>query len=1643
MKLEFKYSLLILFAAVLVHSGSYAQSDGDYQSRQTGDWTSVTTWQVFNSGSFHNLEDAAAGTFQNVIPSSSSGIITMMTGTVVSIPNGQTITADQIEFENIPFSGSTGALVVAAGGTLIINNGSGDDVRLLNDFVTFASLQVAGTLQLNTGATMVDDDYFNLGIGPGPVTSLTYQVLNGGVHIHTTGAGVDVIPDADWQTGSTCQINATSGAVPSIASTIAFYNFVWNGSSQSIALNLAGQLSTINGDFTVRDTNNQFLLLSQNSTLTILGNFFVQNNGRVQMNSTGNSTFNIGGNLNISSSSTSAPFAVSFNATGTSTINISGDFIKSNASVVNMAVSTGTTNLNVLGNFSITGGTLTKGSGPSTINFNGSTTTTFTNSASITGSINYVIAALKTLNTGTSALTGSGNLTLNGTIGLGSVDASGALQTGTLGGNIRVSGTRTYSSGSTIVYNGASTQFIGNGFPSGGDVNLTINNSNNVTLSTSLDIVALRTLNLASGNIVIGTQTLTINGTVTGSGGIVGGPNSKMVIGGTGNFGTLTFNGTNQLLDFTLQRTSSGLITLGGDLTILGTFTQTDGDLALNGHTLTISGNFNRTAGNISSNNSSTLVIDASGTLPATVGFSGSGMNTLTLNRASATLSTTASLSITNLNLLDGTFSNGTGIAIATGGTITRSRSTAIMSNPPNNTTNTYNVAYNNSSGLTTGAELPTNTTALANLTLNGSGVVTLSSDITVNGIMTLNTGSLDAGANAIDMKGNLVSNTGSTLTSSLITFSGTTNITGTTAPIFGDIIISGTLTPSANFRVNGNITNNGTLNSSSGSVTFGGTTTITGNVCTFNNVIITGTLNGPTNMNVAGTWNNTGTFNRGLASNNVTFTGTTTFTGPGTTNFSSITISGTLNSSATLRVAGNFTNNGTFNAGTGTLLLNGTSVQSLGGTTTSTFNNITVTNNANPLSVRVQSNQNIRGILTLSANSIFDADGSSNTAVFTLLSTNDEPAVVDAAIATLPSGAQVQGSVTVQRYMSIEGGSNSPSFNNGRIYRYISSPVAAPTVSQIQAFNPITGTFTGTSTCSGCIGVQSMFLYNESVITDTNGSGVADLNDGYEDFPQTINSETLATGRGYAMFVWGNVPPVSTVGNARWSVRNPINSGTINFVTTAGVSFTAGNGTANDGWNLVGNPYPSTIDWDAVSGWTRTNVNNAIYMKDNGATSGTYATYVNGIPSNGGSQYIPMGQAFWVKSDAGPVTFQATESVKSPGSTTTFFKTSPPPDLLRVTLRKDTRRDEMVVYFRAGATEEFDGQLDAYKLKNDIFNLSSVTPTGVKLAINGLPELECSKTINLDITNVSVGNYQLDFTEFESFVTPVNIILKDNISGENIDVKSNPSYAFQVTAQESSYKDRFSITLTKATPDPTLLISSVSKGTSCKEGSVTLGAEGAPAGGSYKWYESADAVISISGQNGSQFITPSLTKSKTYFVTAVSAAGCEGVKVPVEAQVVNFDDAVVNDLGNGVLSSNFESGNQWFKDGQLISGATGQTFTPLESGVYKVEVTIETCTTSAERAFTVTGIAEDRLPDGFLVYPNPVENTLTVETNEFSINPRIVDLTGRELGRIEMRKSGNHSYGTFDFRGYPTGIYILQVTDGETKVWNKRISKK
>lgn len=79
-----------------------------------------------------------------------------------------------------------------------------------------------------------------------------------------------------------------------------------------------------------------------------------------------------------------------------------------------------------------------------------------------------------------------------------------------------------------------------------------------------------------------------------------------------------------------------------------------------------------------------------------------------------------------------------------------------------------------------------------------------------------------------------------------------------------------------------------------------------------------------------------------------------------------------------------------------------------------------------------------------------------------------------------------------------------------------------------------------------------------------------------------------------------------------------------------------------------------------------------------------------------------------------------------------------------------------------------------------------------------------------------------------------------------------------------------------------------------------------------------------------------------------------------------------------GTLKSNAASGNQWLLNGELITGATQPTYTPVVSGAYQVQVVTVSCSTiSAPFIYVITGTESQPV---IQLYPNPAQHSVFVK---------------------------------------------------------------
>jgi hypothetical protein len=379
-------------------------------------------------------------------------------------------------------------------------------------------------------------------------------------------------------------------------------------------------------------------------------------------------------------------------------------------------------------------------------------------------------------------------------------------------------------------------------------------------------------------------------------------------------------------------------------------------------------------------------------------------------------------------------------------------------------------------------------------------------------------------------------------------------------------------------------------------------------------------------------------------------------------------------------------------------------------------------------------------------------------------------------------SAGTISGNVTVERYIPA----------NGRRYRFLASPVVDGTT--LQWRNNATNVsgrgiqITGGSNASlfdvSTSNSPSAFTYLE---TNTTGT----INDPAK-WSAIDGSTTLTNGVGYRVFVRGDrsidLTTVNSTNNATtiW-VKGTYPSGTRSLPVT----YTSSGG---NGWNLVGNPYPSSINWNAGA-WVKTNINDQIAIYRPSTNSYSYYTTTGGVIVNDGSNIIGSGQAFWVRATATP-TLTCTEAVKTTSAPPTVLLKTTPSNQLRLKLTQDSSNiDETVIAFGDKYFDDYLETEDVNKLVNATVNISSVVGVEKYAAINFTSNNYTEKTIPLSVWGNTNGNYQLDLTQVEGFDPTVTLFLKDKFLNTTTAIDQNKSFNFSITDDSLSKGDfRFEI---------------------------------------------------------------------------------------------------------------------------------------------------------------------------------------------------------------------------------------------------------
>jgi hypothetical protein len=151
-----------------------------------------------------------------------------------------------------------------------------------------------------------------------------------------------------------------------------------------------------------------------------------------------------------------------------------------------------------------------------------------------------------------------------------------------------------------------------------------------------------------------------------------------------------------------------------------------------------------------------------------------------------------------------------------------------------------------------------------------------------------------------------------------------------------------------------------------------------------------------------------------------------------------------------------------------------------------------------------------------------------------------------------------------------------------------------------------------------------------------------------------------------------------------------------------------------------------------------------------------------------------------------------------------------------------------------------------------------------------------------------------------------------------------------------------------------------------------------------------------------------------------------------------------ITDPTQPILTSSSDIGNKWYLNDALIEGATGKTCTVKYKGTYKVKVDVDGCNSpiSEGESFIITGDLRYNSLEKIQLFPNPVQDMLTIQLNGFK-EEDVVVLMVDALGKTISSTTGKGGKElSIDVKNYGNGIYYLNMKQGSLTQHAKFIKK-
>lgn len=311
-------------------------------------------------------------------------------------------------------------------------------------------------------------------------------------------------------------------------------------------------------------------------------------------------------------------------------------------------------------------------------------------------------------------------------------------------------------------------------------------------------------------------------------------------------------------------------------------------------------------------------------------------------------------------------------------------------------------------------------------------------------------------------------------------------------------------------------------------------------------------------------------------------------------------------------------------------------------------------------------------------------------------------------------------------------------------------------------------------------------------VVDDENESGWVAY-DGYHYSTESNIGTTFSTlelGKGYDYY---------SASGSTFALSGNLNISDVDIPVTCGTGYPE-----YQGFNLLGNPFASCIDWQyIITNYTPASVNNAIYFTINDKV----ASFVGGIGVDGGTGTIPPFQGFFVHATANSSVYLPADArihnldqYRYKKGTDESNEKKDTISFVRIQLQNSIDSTDLVVRFNHNASPVFDKELDAYKFSKNSGDLSIWTTIGdIDYSINGIPFPECKIEVPMGLNVTKGGTYKLCSNELKR-LDNYSITLRDLTTNNIIDLKKGEEITFE--APVGITENRFILSIANLTTD-------------------------------------------------------------------------------------------------------------------------------------------------------------------------------------------------------------------------------------------------